>query len=135
MSRILICAWTTTKEKEVDGYVAFDLFIKNLSKTLKYQKEQTAKIKHKSLHAPFWELNTGTKMPGLRKETMKMYNFAYKCAKELGCDSIAPYYEPDENYGFWVQKDAKIYYKIDADDVTYGKEDENDVVSFLCENL
>ena len=56
----------------------YDPFIKNLAKTLKHQKEMSAKIKHKSLHAPFWELNPGTKMPGLRKETMKMYNLSTK---------------------------------------------------------
>ena len=96
----------------------YDPFIKNLSKTLKYQKEQTAKIKHKSLHAPFWELNTGTKMPGLRKETMKMYNFAYKCAKELGCDCIVVhngYYPGTYRYTGWLKRTVEFWQEFFAD--------------------
>lgn len=33
------------------------------------------------------------------------------------------------------KKEAKIYYKIDADDVTYGKEDENDVSEIEIQNI
>ena len=33
------------------------------------------------------------------------------------------------------KKDAKVYYKIDADDVTYGKEDENDVSELEIQNI
>lgn len=33
------------------------------------------------------------------------------------------------------KKEAKIYYKIDADDVTYGKEDENDVSELEIQNI
>ena len=38
----------------------------------------------KSLHAPFWDLNLGSKNPDVRKATMKAFNYAYKIAKELG---------------------------------------------------
>lgn len=33
------------------------------------------------------------------------------------------------------KKEAKIYYKIDSDDVTYGKEDENDVSELEIQNI
>lgn len=33
------------------------------------------------------------------------------------------------------KKEAKVYYKIDADDVTYGKEDENDVSELEIQNI
>lgn len=42
----------------------------------------------KSYHAPFWDLNIGTKMKGLRRETMETFNRAYGIAKELGCTEI-----------------------------------------------
>lgn len=96
----------------------YDPFIKNLSKTVKYQKEQASKIKHKSIHAPFWELNPGTKMPGLRKETMKMYNFAYKTAKELGCDSIIVhngYYPGTYGYTGWVKRTTAFWQEFFSD--------------------
>lgn len=42
----------------------------------------------RSLHAPFWELNSGTKMLGIRAETMNMFQFAYERAKRLGCTEV-----------------------------------------------
>lgn len=37
----------------------------------------------KSLHAPFWDLNLGTKNPMIKAATMNAYNYAYRVAKEL----------------------------------------------------
>lgn len=42
----------------------------------------------KSLEAPFWDLNLGSKMPGIRKVTFDMLNYACTIAKELGCTEI-----------------------------------------------
>ena len=42
----------------------------------------------RSLHAPFWDLNLGTKNPMVKEATMKAFNYAYKVAKELGCTEI-----------------------------------------------
>lgn len=42
----------------------------------------------KSLHAPFWDLNLGTKMRGIRQETMEMFQHAYRLAKKLGCTEL-----------------------------------------------
>ena len=37
--------------------------LKNEKKLIAIQKAATAKIKHKSMHAPFWDLNLGTALP------------------------------------------------------------------------
>lgn len=42
----------------------------------------------KSLHAPFWDLNLGTKMRGVRQETMDMFQYAYRLAEKLGCTEM-----------------------------------------------
>ena len=95
--------------------------IKNVKKHIAYQKEQTKDIKHKSLHAPFWDLNLGSAMPNIRKETMKWFNYAYKIAKEMGCDSLIVHngYVPyTAHVSDWVQK-AEIFWKeffADKDD-------------------
>lgn len=89
-----------------------DPFLKNMKKIISYQRDASARIKHKSLHAPFWELNVGTKMPGLRRETMKYFNFAYNTAHELGCDVIVVHngYIPG-TYGYsgWVRRASEFW--------------------------
>jgi len=35
----------------------------------------------KSLHAPFWDLNLGSKNPLVKEATMKAFNYSYKIAK------------------------------------------------------
>lgn len=42
----------------------------------------------RSLHAPFWELNSGTRMRGIRAETMAMFEYAYLTAEKLGCTEV-----------------------------------------------
>lgn len=70
--------------------------MKNLRSYLEKQEELIKKYKMsllkiesgKSIHAPFWDLNIGTKMKLIRQETMNMFNNAYDKAKELGCTEI-----------------------------------------------
>ena len=42
----------------------------------------------KSFHAPFWDLNLGSKNMVIKEITMKTFNYAYSIAKELGCTEI-----------------------------------------------
>ena len=62
--------------------------LKKVKREVAREKELSKGIKHRSLHAPFADLNLGSGMSGLKKETMKYFNYAYKIAKELGCDSV-----------------------------------------------
>lgn len=42
----------------------------------------------KSLHAPFWDLNLGSKNPAIKQITLDTFNYAYNVAKQLGCTEI-----------------------------------------------
>ncbi len=75
----------------------------------------------RSLHAPFWELNLGTKMKGIREETMKMFNYAYDIAKELDCTEIVVHngYIPGTSWiNGWVNRSVKFWKEFfyDKDD-------------------
>lgn len=67
----------------------------------------------RSLHAPFWDLNIGTKMKLIRQETMNMFNDAYDIAKKLGCTEIVVHngYIPGTYYcNAWVER-AKVFWQ------------------------
>ncbi|WP_250675046.1 TIM barrel protein [Paraclostridium ghonii] len=42
----------------------------------------------KSLHAPFWDLNIGSKVDDIYNTTIKMYNLVYNTALELDCSDV-----------------------------------------------
>lgn len=72
----------------------------------------------KSLHAPFWDLNSGTKMKGLRKETLDIFNNAYHIAKELGCTEMVVHngYIPGTyEYSGWVNRATDFWAEFFAD--------------------
>ena len=92
--------------------------LKNEKKIIAEQKEKTQKIKRKSLHAPFWDLNLGTALPELRKLTMKYLNHAYDVARELGCDSIVFHngYVPFTSHKKgWVKRATTFWQEFFAD--------------------
>lgn len=75
----------------------------------------------KSLHAPFWDLNLGSKNPLVREATMKAFNYAYKIAKELGCTEIVVHngFIPNTSfYEGWVRKATAFWNEFfkDKDD-------------------
>lgn len=92
--------------------------LKKEKKLIAIQKAATEKIKHKSMHAPFWDLNLGTALPELRNLTMKYLQHAYKIAKELDCDVIVfhngyvPFASPKEN---WVNRAKDFWQEFFAD--------------------
>lgn len=104
--------------------------LKNERKLLNVQKAATQKIRHKSLHAPFWDLNLGTALPELRKLTMKYIEHAYKVAKELGCDAIVfhngyvPFTSKRKN---WVKRAATFWQEFFAD--------KDDSITIMIENM
>jgi sugar phosphate isomerase/epimerase len=72
----------------------------------------------KSLHAPFWELNLGTKMKGIRKETIDMFNYAYIKAKQLECTEIVVhngYIPGTSGYDGWVKRATEFWKEFFAD--------------------
>jgi sugar phosphate isomerase/epimerase len=99
--------------------------IKDLEKEINNHKRILSIIPGaKSLHAPFWELNLGTKMPGIRKVTMDMFNYAYHIAKQLGCTHIVVHngYIPGTSpIEYWVKRAAlfwKDFFKDKDDSIT-----------------
>lgn len=67
----------------------------------------------KSLHAPFWDLNLGSKNAAVREATMKAFNYAYEVAKSLGCTEIVIHngFVPNTSfYEGWV-RNAVLFWK------------------------
>lgn len=61
----------------------------------------------KSIHAPFWELNLGSKMREITEVTIKMFDFTYTIAKELGCTDIIVHngYIPNTSWeSAWIER-------------------------------
>lgn len=91
-------------------------------KLVKEHKNLLANFKSgKSLHAPFWDLNLGTKNPLVRDATMKAFNYAYDVAKELGCTEIVVHngFIPNTSfYEGWVRNATSFWKEFfqDKDD-------------------
>ena len=96
-----------------------DPYIENFDEVLEKHKLVLANIEGgKSLHAPFWDLNLGTKMKGIRQETMDMFNYAYKIAKSLECTEIVVHngYIPGTSwYDGWVMRATNFWKEFFAD--------------------
>ena len=83
----------------------------------------------KSLHAPFWDLNLGSKNPDVRKATMKAFNYAYKVAKELGCTEIVVHngFIPNTSfYEGWVRNVTNFWNEFFSD--------KDDSITMMIEN-
>ena len=83
----------------------------------------------KSLHAPFWDLNLGSKNPGVREATMKAFNYAYKVAKELGCTEIVVHngFVPNTSfYEGWVRNATAFWQEFFSD--------KDDTITMMIEN-
>ena len=117
-------------------------YLKNLDENKKRHKWISASINGgKSLHAPFWELNLGTKMKGIRQETMNMFNYAYEIAKFLECSEIIVHngYIPGTSwYDGWIARATEFWKEFFAnkdDSITICIENqfENDSEIFIKE--
>lgn len=83
----------------------------------------------KSLHAPFWDLNLGTKNPDVKKATMKSFNYAYRVAKELGCTEIVVHngFVPNTSfYEGWVRNATAFWQEFFSD--------KDDSITMMVEN-
>ena len=95
---------------EVQGF--YNPYIDNKNELkLKYLEELKRINKGKSYHAPFWDLNLGTKIIELQEAMLKIYNEAYYIAKELGCTEMVIHsnYKPGTDwYSGWIGR-AKTF--------------------------
>ena len=93
---------------EIQGFYNPNLIDTEESKELlnKYKQILEGFQWGRSLHAPFWDLNLGSKNPMVKEATMKAFNYAYKVAKELGCTEIVVHngFVPNTSfYEGWVR--------------------------------
>ena len=97
----------------------YNPYIENYEKKIEKHKLILSNIKKgKSLHAPFWELNLGTKMKGIKQETMRMFNYAYKTAKYLECSEIIVHngYIPGTSlYNEWIERATDFWKEFFCD--------------------
>lgn len=83
----------------------------------------------KSLHAPFWDLNLGTKNQMIKEATMKTFNYAYSVAKKLGCTEIVVHngFIPNTSfYEGWVRNATAFWQEFFAD--------KDDSITMMIEN-
>ena len=95
---------------EIQGL--YNPYIEDKEEILKrYKKILPEIIGGKSYHAPFWDLNLGTKIKELQEAMMNIYNEAYSYAKELNCTEIVIHsnYKPGTDwYSGWISR-AKTF--------------------------
>ena len=83
----------------------------------------------RSLHAPFWDLNLGTKNPMIKEATMKAFNYAYDVAKELECTEIVVHngFIPNTSfYEGWVKNATAFWQEFFSD--------KDDSITMMIEN-
>lgn len=125
---------------EIQGF--YNPYITNKGDLLKKHKEILSTIsKGKSYHAPFWDLNLGTKIIELQDAMMKIYNEAYYTAKDLNCTEIVIHsnYNPGTYwYSGWIERSKVFLEKFlrDKDDsITLCIENQFEIDSELFINL
>ena len=91
---------------EIQGF--YNPYIENKDELLKKYKEILPEIKGgRSYHAPFWDLNLGTKIKELQEIMMNIYNEAYSIAKSLNCTEMVIHsnYKPGTDwYTGWINR-------------------------------
>ena len=83
----------------------------------------------KSLHAPFWDLNLGSKNPAIKKITLDTFNYAYNVAKKLGCTEIVVHNGFVLNtsyYNGWVKNAVAFWQEF--------FKDKDDSITMMIEN-
>ncbi len=86
--------------------------IEDLNKRIELEIQKETMILNKmncgkSLHAPFWEMNVGSKIPEIVAVAKRYYEQAYEIAKKLGCTEIVVHngYFPGTSYEpNWIKR-------------------------------
>lgn len=86
----------------------YNPYIENKKELIeKYKNILTEITGKKSYHAPFWDLNLGTKIKEFQEVMMNIYNESYSIAKQLGCTEIVIHsnYKPGTDwYSGWIYR-------------------------------
>ena len=83
-------------------------YIENKKEIIEEYIEILPEIKiGRSYHAPYWDLNLGTKVKEFQDIMMKIYNEAYLIAKQLNCTEMVIHanYRPGTDwYDGWIKR-------------------------------
>ncbi len=94
-------------------------YLANKEELLCEYKEKLLLLKKgKSLHAPYWDLNLGTKIIGLQDLMFNIYNDAYDIAQKLGCSEMVIHgnYKPGTDwYKGWIERSKEFLIKFLSD--------------------
>ena len=116
---------------EVQGFYNPNLVDNEETETIlsNYKTQLNGFKSGKSLHAPFWDLNLGSKTKVVRDATMKIYNWAYNIAKQLGCTEIVVHngFVPNTSYyQGWTRNATEFWKEFFAD--------KDDSITMMIEN-
>lgn len=125
---------------EIQGF--YNPYIENKNELIKKYEEKLKDFQAgRSYHAPFWDLNLGTKIIELQEAMMNIYNEAYAIAKKLNCTEMVIHsnYKPGTDwYSGWIKraKEFLIKFLSDKDDsITICIENQFESDSELLLNL
>ena len=117
---------------EIQGFYKPE-FIENETATneliQKYKEELKVFRCGKSMHAPFWDFNLGSKNAAIKNATMKAFNYAYKVAESLGCTEIVVHngFVPNTSYyNGWVECAVSFWQEF--------FKDKGDKITMMIEN-
>ena len=117
---------------EIQGFYKPE-FIENETETnvliQKYKEELKVFRGGKSMHAPFWDFNLGSKNAAIKNATMKPFNYAYKVAESLGCTEIVVHngFVPNTSYyEGWVRNATAFWQEFFSD--------KDDSITMMIEN-
>lgn len=114
LGKVLKLCKTNSFGIEIQGFYDSNLINSNQTENLiKEHKTQLKAFKFgKSLHAPFWDLNLGSKNFMIKEATMKAFNYAYNVAKELNCTEIIVHngFVPNTSYyDGWIKNATSFW--------------------------
>lgn len=108
---------------EIQGF--YDPYIENKEKIMRNYKNNLLNVKKgRSYHAPFWDLNLGTKIKELQDVMLKIYNEAYSIAKKFNCTELVIHsnYKPGTDwYNGWIKRSKEFL-------INFLKDKDNDIV-------
>ena len=91
-------------------------YIENKNEIIKEYMDLVPEVKiGRSYHAPFWDLNLGTKIKELQEIMFKIYNEAYVIAKKLNCTEMiihANYRPGTDWYDGWITRSKAFLEKF-----------------------
>lgn len=113
---------------EIQGF--HNPYIENKEEIIRNYKEELKNVLNgRSYHAPFWDLNLGTKIIELQEAMLKIYNESYVMAKKLNCTEMVIHsnYRPGTDwYDGWIKRAKELLNKL--------LEDKDNSITICIEN-